>query len=155
TIYGEFAFGSGDPDRQSVTDTIFGNRFGADNNFLYFGYLRTGYALSPRLSNLRMLKAGLALKPLDRSRRWNLRELTTTVDLYRYYKDEPEGAVFDPQASEADDDVGTEVDLTLSWPMLSDCTLDIEYGHFIPSAAYPPATSNHTQYFAVSLTTTF
>ena len=155
TIYGEYAFGSGDPDRASVTDTLSGNASGADNNFLYFGYLRTGYALSPRLSNLRMLKAGMALKPLDRIRRWNLRELTTTVDVYRYSKDEPEGAIFDAQASEADDDVGTEVDLTLSWPLLSDCTLDIEYGHFIPGAAYPPATSNHTQYFAVSVTTTF
>ncbi|MBF0532048.1 MAG: alginate export family protein [Candidatus Omnitrophica bacterium] len=59
----EYAYGSGDSDRVSVTDTYNGNRSGRDNNFLYFGYLPTGIAVSPRLSNLHMLRAGLEWQP--------------------------------------------------------------------------------------------
>ncbi|MBI4341952.1 MAG: alginate export family protein, partial [Candidatus Omnitrophica bacterium] len=153
TIYGEYAFGSGDSDRSNVTNTVNGNLAGKDTNFLYFGYLPTGYALAPRLSNLRMLKLGMALKPLEWVR-W-FRDLTCSVDFYRYMKEEPAGGIFDAEASETDRDVGYEVDLTLSWQVLSDLGLTIEYGRFQPGDAYPRATNDASQYFSVSVTTTF
>lgn len=153
TLAAEYAFGSGDSDRTNVTDTIDGNTSGQDTNFLYFGYLPTGYALSPRLSNLRMLKGGISLKPLEKFS--FLKELTCSLDVYRFYKEESKGGIFDTQASESNRDVGVEVDLTLSWQMLSDLSLTIEYGHFEPGDAYPASTNDETQYFSVGVTTTF
>ena len=132
-----------------------GNLAGDDTNFLYFGFLPTGYALSPRVSNLRMLKVGAALKPFERTSRFNLKELTASVDLYRYMKDESAGAIFDFQASDDDHDVGYEIDITLSWPILSDLSVSLEYGHFEPGDAYPAAIDDATEYFSVGLTTTF
>jgi len=153
TLSGEYAFGSGDSDRINVTDTINGNVVGRDTNFLYFGYLPTSYALSPRLSNLHMLKAGMALKPMEGIPLF--KELRVSADYYYFFKDEPKGGIFDLQASEADRDVGSEIDLTLSWAILSDMTLAIEYGHFEPNDAYPLATNNNIDYFSVGVTTTF
>lgn len=153
TLYAEYAFGSGDADRNNVTDTVDGNAVGKDRNFLYFGYLPTGYALSPRLSNLRMLKAGMAFKPLERLPRF--KDLSVSVDVYRYFKDEPAGAIFDFEASQRDRDVGYEVDLTLAWQILSDVSLAIEYGRFEPGAAYPSGTNDETTYFSAGVTTTF
>lgn len=153
TLYGEYAFGSGDPDRVNVTDTVSGNRFGRDTNFLYFGYLPTGYALSPRLSNLRMFKVGAALKPLEAIPLF--KELTVSADVYWYLKDEPEGGIFDLEAAQNDRHVGYELDLTLAWAILSDLSLAIEYGHFEPGDAYPAATNRRAEYFSVGVTTTF
>jgi len=153
TIYGEYTFGSGDADRLSVTDTIAGNAVGRDRNFLYFGYLPTGYALSPRVSNLRMLKVGVAIKPLEGFARF--KDLTISADLYRYFKDEKNGGVFDVQASASERDIGMEVDLTLSWPILSDLSMAVEYGHFEPGEAYPVTANDDSEYLSVALTSTF
>lgn len=153
TLYAEYAFGSGDSDRTNVTDTVSGNTVGDDTNFLYFGYLPTGYALSPRLSNLKMIKGGASFKPLEKIDFF--KELTLAFDFYRYFKDESKGGIFDTQASESDRDVGFEIDLTLSWQILSDLGMAIEYGHFEPGDAYPAATNNNTDYFSLHLTTTF
>lgn len=153
TLYGEYAFGSGDSDRRNVTDTVEGNAAGRDTNFLYFGYLPTGYALSPRLSNLRMLKAGLAFKPLEWVSWGN--DLRLSVDVYRFFKDEPAGAIFDLEASQRDRDVGYEIDVTLAWQLLSDVSLAVEYGWFEPGAAYPSSTNDEATYFSAGVTTTF
>jgi len=153
TIYGEYTFASGDSDRVNVTNTVNGNASGKDTNFLYFGYLPTGYALAPRVSNLRILKLGMALKPLERIRRF--RDLTCSVDFYRFMKEEPSGGVSDLEATDADHDLGWEVDVTLSWQILSDLGLAIEYGRFHPGDAYPRATNVAAEYFSVSVTSTF
>jgi len=152
-LYGELAFGSGDGDRTNVTDTTGGNTAPEDDNFLYFGYLPTGYALSPRLSNLRMLKGGVALKPLT----WlpGFKECTVSTDLYWFWKDEPRGGIYDLDATQANRYVGSEVDFTVQWPVLSDVSLGFEYGLFTPGAAYPTATNDKTRYLSVSVTTTF
>lgn len=155
TVYAEYAFGSGDPDRANVTDTISGNVSGRDKNFLYFGYLPTGYALSPRLSNLHMVKVGLALNPLEEVAFLNAKELTTAIDYYRFYKEDAHGGVFDTQASLGERDLGFEVDVTLSWPILSDVSLGVEYGFFKPGDAYPAATNDSTTYLSVRVTSTF
>lgn len=153
TLYGEYTFASGDSDRTNVTNTVNGNASGKDTSFLYFGYLPTGYALAPRVSNLRMLKLGMALKPLERIRRF--KDLTCSVDVYRFMKEEPAGGISDLDATDADRDLGWEVDLTLSWQILSDLGLTIEYGRFKPGDAYPRGTNDTTEYFSVSVTSTF
>ncbi len=149
----EYGFGSGDEDRISVTDTQDGNIFGKDRNFLYFGFLPTGYAFAPRLSNIHFLKAGVLLKPLERYP--FLRNFTFGMDYYRYYKDKEAGGISDPDTGLSDDDLGSEIDLNISWQILSDLSCTLEYGHFDPGNAFRDSANDSEDYFSVSLTLTF
>lgn len=149
----EYAFGTGDEDRVSVTDTLSGNTFGDDKNFLYFGYLPAGYALSPRLSNLYFYKAGVLLKPLEK---WRLfRNFSAGLDYYRYYKYKKGGGIYDADASVSDHDVGWEIDMNVSWQILSDFTVSLQYGHFEPGEAYPPSADDSEDYLSVGTSYTF
>ncbi|MFH0826543.1 MAG: alginate export family protein [Candidatus Omnitrophota bacterium] len=152
-LFFEYAFGSGDSDRVSVTDTQNGNVFGKDRNFLYFGYLFTGLALSPRLSNLHLYRTGVSLRPLEKCSFF--KNMTLGVDYYRFYKDKTAGGIDDPQASEAKDDVGSEIDVTLGWRIFSDMGCSLEYGHFMPGKAYPDSSNDSQDYFSLSTTFTF
>jgi len=149
----EYAFGSGDADRISVTDTQGGNTSRHDRNFLYFGYLPTGFALSPRLSNIRFYKASVLLKPLEKYRLF--RNLSLGIDYYRYYKDKRSGGIYDTDATLNDKDIGSEIDLTLSWQIFSDLSWSLEYGQFNPGDAYPDSTHDPEEYFSISMTYTF
>ena len=100
-----------------------------------------------------MFKVGCSFKPLEKLR-W-FKEFTAGVDVYWYFKDEPAGGIFDAQASQMDRDVGSEIDLTLSWPILSDLSATVEFGHFAPGKAYPATRNDPTQYAALSVTMTF
>jgi hypothetical protein len=149
----EYGFGSGDADRFSVTDTLDGNISGDDRNFLYFGYLPTGYAFSPRLSNIHFLKVGVLLKPLEKYHMFE--NFTLGIDYYRYYKDEEAGSLSDTDASLSDNDLGSEVDLNVTWQILSDLSCSFEYGHFMPGAAFPETANDSEDYFSVGVTITF
>ena len=149
----EYAFGSGDHDRVNVTDTENGNTAGRDNNFLYFGYLPTGYALSPRLSNIHIYKAGVLLNPLGKYASFT--NITLGIDYYRFYKDKKRGGISDTDATVGDKDIGSEIDLNLSWQILSDVTLTFEYGYFMPGDAYPGSANASEQYFSADMTLTF
>jgi len=148
-----YAFGSGDSDRLSVTDTQNGNISGEDNNFLYFGYIPTGYALFPRLSNLHLYKIGISFKPMENSPLF--KNLSLGIDYYRYYKDKSTGGIYDPDATESDDDIGSELDLTLSWQILSDISCWVQYGHFYPGDAYSITANDSEDYFSISMAFTF
>lgn len=149
----EYGFGSGDEDRISVTDTLDGNTFGKDRNFLYFGYLPTGYAFSPRLSNLHFYRVGFLFKPLEKYHFFE--NLTIGADYYRYYKEEATAGISDPDAGLSDDDLGSEIDLNISWQIFSDLDGSLEYGHFVPGNAFPESANDSEDYFSVSLTITF
>lgn len=149
----EYAFGSGDSDRVSVTDTQNGNTSGKDKNFLYFGYLPTGNALSPRLSNIYFYKIATLFKPLEKIR--NFRDLSLGIDYYRYYKHKSAGGIYDADATVNSDDVGYEIDVTCSWQILSDLGISIEFGHFQPGKAYSASSNDPEEYFSSSLTLTF
>jgi hypothetical protein len=149
----EYAFGSGDSDRTSVTDTMNGNNLGDDRNFLYFGYLPAGYALSPRLSNLYFYKAGVLLKPLERCHLF--KNFSFGTDFYRYYKDKRLGGIYDTDATNSDKGIGSEVDLNISWQILSDLSFSVQYGHFWPGDAYPDYADDSEKYLSAGMTFTF
>jgi len=153
TISFQYAFGTGDPDRINVTDTQDGNLVGDDTNFLYFGYLPTGYALSPVLSNLHLYNAGVTFKPLEKF--YMFRNFELGVNYYRYYKDRPAGGIYDIDATEWDSDVGSEIDLNLTWQILSDVGCELQYGHFEPQDAYPASTNDSEEYLSISAIVTF
>lgn len=149
----EYAFASGDPDRASVTDTRFGNSSGDDRNFLYCGYLPTGYALSPQFSNLYFYKISLSGKPWETLEAYQ--NLTLGVDYYQFFKSRKEGGISDADATESDNRIGSEIDCNLNWKILSDLSCTLEYGYFMPSAAYPAASDDAERYFSLDVRLTF
>ncbi|MBU1864298.1 MAG: alginate export family protein [Candidatus Omnitrophica bacterium] len=148
-IYG---FGSGDSDRGDVTDTFNGNTYGRDENFLPFGYINTGYVLSPRLSNLHYYTVGVTCAPLESVN--PLKKIQFGIDYYRYYKDAQAGGISDTDATSSSRDIGHELDATLSWDVTSDLSFVMQYGHFFPGAAYPAATDDDEHYFSFNVTLT-
>jgi hypothetical protein len=149
----EYAFGSGDEDRISVTNTDGGNTSGNDKNFLYFGYLGTGFALAPRISNLHMYKIGCAMKPLEKCSLF--KTLTLETNFFRFYKDNARGGVSDPDATELSNDIGSELDIEISWDIFSDLQWKFQYGYFMPGDAYPDTANDADTYLSTSLTLTF
>jgi len=149
----QYSFGSGDGDRANVTDTEFGNSSGQDNGFLYFGYLPTGLALAPRLSNIHMYKAGVLLKPLEDIK--HFKNLSLGIDYFHFLKDENSGGISDLDATVTDKDIGDEINVNVAWQILSDTTLTLQYGYFIAGDAFPDASDDSETYFSTDLTLTF
>jgi len=133
-LVAEYAIGSGDNDRLSVTNSIGGNRRGTDRSFLYFGYLHTGYSLAPRLSNLQMVRVGAAARPFEKMDCVDRLEFGT--DLYWYWKDKPNGAIQDLRATLDSKYIGSEFDMFVNWQILSDLVLTIRQGWFYPRDSY-------------------
>jgi hypothetical protein len=148
-----YSFGSGDGDRTNVTDTEFGNTLGQDDNFLYFGYLPTGFALAPRLSNIHMYKAGVLFQPLEKNE--HFKNLNLGINYYRFLKDENSGGISDLEATVTDKNIGDEINVNLSWQFLSDAALTLQYGYFIAGDAFPDASDDSETYFSTDLTLTF
>jgi hypothetical protein len=132
----EYMFGSGDKDRANPINTVGGNQAGTDDtSFVPFGYIMTGYALYPRLSNLHILKVGINSTVMKQQ------YLTESIQIgfnqYLYYKHKKSG-ISDVRASEFEERyIGTESDIYIRWRVFSDTSIWINYAMFFPGAAYP------------------
>jgi hypothetical protein len=154
TLELEYAFGSGDKDRSSVTDTHSGgNRYGSDTNFLYFGSFFAGYALAPRLSNLHIYKADLSLKPFEMFKAG--KRITCGAKYFIYRKDKKAAGIYDTEATLNSLDIGQEANAYLYWQIGKHVYWSSRYGIFYPGNAYPSTTNNHTEYFYTRLNITF
>lgn len=149
----QYAVGTGDKDRQNPTNTIGGNApHSADRNFLYFGYTETGYMLSPRLSNLQMLRLGGSLKPLDFNK--DLKDnLEIGFNYYLYRKHEAKGGINDFRADRPLSSLGKEIDAYLNLKVASDVFFTFNYGRFYPSNAF--GEKDVRNYFLTGLTFQF
>jgi hypothetical protein len=152
-VTGQYSYGSGDPDRASVTNTIGGNLEGRDRNFLPFGYYRSSVALAPYLSNLRVARIGVEAQPLHRWRYF--KKMTWGIDHYRFWKDQASGGISDTDATRPSRDVGYETDLRMNWPIRTRVIWAMEYGVFTPGKAYAPTTRSNEKVFSTSLTIIF
>ena len=133
----EYAYGSGDANRGSVTNTFGGKQTRTDDeNFLYFGTYDGGLALSPRLSDLQVIRLGYQIRPLPRKDR-KLPDLLVGAKGSRYLKASIDGIISDPTATMRSRDVGWGLDLFLATRPLSDLSLLVQYGRFAPGEAYP------------------
>ena len=152
----ETAYGSGDRDRASVTNTIGGNIYKDDNNFSYFGAYYSGYALMPRLSNIYIHKAACSFKPfkvlpvID-----NIKEIAVGGKYYFYHKDRSAGGIYDDEATLKEKYVGQEVNLYLYWKIYHNLFYSMRYGLFFPGSAYPKETDAPSTYFFARMTMTF
>jgi hypothetical protein len=152
----EYAAGSGDATRASVTNT-FGGKLRPtrrDTNFLYFGVYDGGLDLSPRLSNLHVIRLGYQVKPLP-SAQEDLPELSVGVKLSRYFKDETRGGISDLVAGPLSTDVGTGADVFVAARPLSDYTILAQYGLFVPGDTYPARFDDRGSRFLVTSTLSF
>ena len=134
-FFASFWYASGDGDRTSPTDSATGNLLGStDTGFLSFGYVPTGFAVSPRVSNIRILRIGGTFKPLEQF------AFTRTLELgfafYHFTKSEEKEAITDPRSFLDDAAVGWELDVFMRWRLLSDLGASLNYGHFVPGGAY-------------------
>lgn len=151
-----YLYGSGDNNRGSVTNTVGGNRAGTkDTNFLYFGYVLTGYVLEPKISNLRMYNLTASIKPLKNKEKDFFEDAELGIGYYMYQKNKKDGAISDLRASRAKNDIGKEIDLFYNWKMLSDFTISLRSGIFMPGDAYPNTADDKVSFYNLNLTYSF
>lgn len=151
----EGAFGSGDPARSSVTGT-FGGKLTAtpDQNFMYFGTYDGGLALSPRLSNLGVMRFGYQVKPFPHEGR-RLPGLLVGGKVSTYWKNENSGVISDPLATLAAHHVGSGLDLFVAYRPFSDLSVLGQYGNFVTGSAYAPGAQDTTHRVLLTSTLTF
>lgn len=155
TLLFDYAWGSGDASRFSVTDSgPRGPRSGnGDQNFIGFGRFDGGLALQPRLSNLHVIRFGFQFKPFT--------ELDPPADLLigfkvsDYEKSTLNGPISDPVATVAQRHVGIGTDIFVACKPLSDVDILLEYGGFTPGDAYPIGFTEPTNKFAISATVSY
>ncbi len=149
----QFAYGSGDEDRTSVTNTDGGDLDGHDKNFLYFGYYQAGYALQPRLSNINIASLHASCQPLTQYTLF--KKMALGVKYFFYWKDKAQGGTSDLQSTSPDAAVGQEVDIYVQWKIDEHWSLSARCGNFFPGDAFPEDKRDNTQYFYTRLTFSF
>jgi hypothetical protein len=136
----------------SPTNTLNGNLPGTDDdNFLYFGFINTGYAIAARLSNLQFLRLGGSFRPFEGNP--VLDHLELGANCFFYWKDETRGGISDWRADLANQEIGRELDLFLHWQILSDLAFSVRFGTFCPGDAYSHETER--SFLATSVTYSF
>jgi hypothetical protein len=130
----EIAGGSGDDDRLDSSDTFGGNESGTtDRAFNSLGYINTGLALAPDLSNLFLIRLGGSTSPrqIGTHSDW----LRLGVSGFLFFKNDKEA----PLNVRTTDDtfVGGELDFAVDWRLTSDLSASFRYGLFLPGDAIP------------------
>jgi len=144
--FGQYLFGSGDIDRADPTDTIGGNRPGTpDKSFVPFGFVDTGWALSPTLSNLHVFQLGLAGKPAD--------TLEVGSSFYVFRKEHARAGLSDRGATRDSHNVGQELDVFANWAIFSDLTASAVFGYFWAGSAMDPV--RNRPFAQISITYSF
>ncbi|MFM9957081.1 MAG: alginate export family protein [Phycisphaerales bacterium] len=142
-LQGEFLIASGDDDRLTTTSgTIGGNKPGTDDNaFNSLGFVNTGLAFSPTLSNLITARVGIATFPFNSIQAFE--QLQLGVDFLIHSKYESDA----PIEEETTDDsyLGSEVDFSVNYRITSDLAAIFRYGVFFPGEAI--ATETEVRHF--------
>jgi len=132
----QYAFGSGDPERDNYRSSIRSSSAGDDKGFIYFGTYNGGFALNPRLSNIHIFRGGFSLSPFSGFRELYLKRMSL-ISKYSYYmKADKESPINDGEASNPKSFIGQGIDLSLRWKIFSDLSFYINYGLFIPGDAF-------------------
>jgi hypothetical protein len=131
-ISAELILATGDRDRLSSASTFGGNESGTDDHgFNAFGLLNTGLAFAPTVSNLAMVRFGVATFPVPEST--TFRNLQAGFDVLVFNKFEGDAPIDEPTNNRQF--LGVEGDLYITWQITSDVTFVARYGGFIPGPA--------------------
>jgi hypothetical protein len=152
----EYAFGSGDRDRGTVTGTFGGKALATtDRNFLYFGILETGLALTPRLSNLHILRLGYQQRLRLHGRAIEDTDPQLSLKLSSYYKEHARAVISETLADGTGSHVGDALDFYLAWRVAADTTFNSQVGFFKPGNGFPDDTRDMARRILVSTTLTY
>lgn len=145
--------GSGDDDRLDASNTFGGNAPNTkDNAFNSLGFVNTGLALAPTVSNLLTLHAGISSSLLV-NRTTRRGDLRAGADLFIFNKLDKDAPI-----SVATDDshyVGFEVDFFVDWRIFSDLFATVRYGAFFPGAAIPGDQDKRRDFVYIGVTYAF
>ena len=143
----EFLVGSGDSDRGASTQTGGGNLAGTkDTSFIAFGYVNTGLALAPELSNLVSFRLTGSAFPLRGHGVFDKMQVALSGFVFAKYDSNAPVSV--PTVA-GENFLGGEIDFTVDWTVASDVNLIVQYGVFLPGDAM--ANSDSLQFFYVGL----
>ncbi len=136
-------FGTGDGDRLSSSGTIGGNWPGSpDNAFNSLGYINTGLALAPSMTNLLMARVGASTGiPINPRRPDDFR---VGADFFLLGKTATNAPISAPSTNSRF--VGWECDLRLDWRITSDVSFNFRYGLFVPNLGNPAPSDNVRQF---------
>ncbi len=123
---------SGDDDRFVSTDTVGGNQSGTnDTGFNGFGFVNTGLAFSPSVSNLAMLRVGVSGFPFRSTE--GFERFQIGADIFLLSKLDEDAPIDEPTSADAF--LGTELDVFLNYRITSDFAVSARYGAFFPGDA--------------------
>jgi hypothetical protein len=123
---------SGDKDRLDAANTFGGNRTGTDDHsFNTLGYVDTGLALAPNLSNLLITRLGASTYPFRATS--GLGRLRTGAAGLLFFKIDSDAAL--NIRSKDDTFLGGEIDVFADWRIASDVSMNVRYGVFFPGEA--------------------
>jgi hypothetical protein len=149
----ECIVGSGDGDRLDSADTFGGNLTGTtDTAYNSLGFAQTGLALTPDPSNLITTRLGTATSPFV-GRGDALDRLRLLVDGYAFVKLDPSAPISVP--TDHHRYAGTELDLGVDWALVSDVTLNLRAGLFLPGSAMPTGENGLRKFLYGSVTYVF
>lgn len=146
--------GSGDDDRLDSSSTFGGNAPGTkDNAFNSLGFVNTGLALVPNVTNLVVLRAGASTSLLMNAttRQGDLR---IGVDGFLFHKIDEDAPVSVPTVA-GEGFVGLEVDFFIDWRIYSDLFATVRYGAFFPGDAIPNDQDDRRDFLYVGVTYAF
>lgn len=128
----ETIFASGDADRLTTSDTVGGNQAGTtDKAFNSMGFVNTGLAFSPSLSNIMTYRLGASTYPFTSID--GFQQFQVGVDFFALNKMDPRAPIDEPTSD--DRFLGFETDLYANYRITSDLAVTARYGVFFPSAA--------------------
>ena len=128
----EAILASGDDDRFVNTDTVGGNQSGTDDEgFNGFGFVNTGLAFSPTVSNLAMVRIGVSGFPFGSTE--GFERLQVGADVFILSKLDEDAPIDEPTSADAF--LGTELNLFMNYRVTSDLAFSARYGAFFPGDA--------------------
>jgi hypothetical protein len=147
-IEAEVLLGSGDDDRGSSSQTIGGNLAGTkDESFIAFGYVNTGLALAPELSNLVSVRLTGSAFPLRGRGAFDKMQVVLSGFVFAKYDD---NAPISVPTVAGESLIGSEIDLMIDWKLTSDLDLIAQYGIFLPGDAIANSDPLHFFYVGFS-----
>jgi hypothetical protein len=134
----QYAFGSGDENRITYTSSnrLSGN--GDDKGFISFGTFTGGYALKANLGNMHIIRAGFSFSPFN--------DMSLGAKYLYYLKDKKDGYINSGEAALSKSFIGQGVDVSFRWQIFYDLSMYINYGLFLPGAAYDSSSNGSSNF---------
>lgn len=132
----QYAFGSGDENRNDYTTSNMQGVDTEDGGFMYFGTFNAGYALKPVLGNMHVISAGASCAPFSGSSSARLKKMSIMAKYIYYMKDITTAGVKAGEGGVDNAFLGQGIDASLRWEIYYDLSFYINYGVFFPGDAY-------------------